>query len=112
MRRAALLAIPAAAGLLLAAAVPAPAAQSVAGPVLTSEILTAGLAFGDFTYPVQVGKRVTVRRHTLDVGEVVEWRNEPSTTIALFQSGSLTNYPNCSSKQGWRAFPAYYVVRR
>lgn len=111
MRRKALLIAPMAVGALMAAAIPAPGAPAVAGPVTTSEIITAGLAFGDFTYPVQEGKQVRIRRHVLDVGEVVQWKNQPSSTIALFQSGRLTNYPNCSSKQGWRAFPAYYVVR-
>lgn len=97
------------------------AAPSVAGPAGTGPVgtgpvgwtissLTAGLAFGDFTYPVNAGKEITVERHVLDPGEVIRW-NGPGTTVAINQSGNLTNFPSCSSKQQWRAFPAYYVVR-
>lgn len=97
--------------LLAPAAAPAVSVAQSAGPVGANvKLVTSGLAFGDFTYPVAEGKRVTISRHVLDPGEIVTW-NSPGTTVAINQTGELRNFPSCTSQQTWRAFPAYYVVR-
>lgn len=96
--------------LLLPLATPA-AALSTAGPVGAGVTkVTDGLAFGDFTYPLVAGRKVTIQKHVLDPGETVTWSGE-GTTVAINQSGELRNFPSCKSQQTWRAFPAYYVVR-
>ncbi len=90
----------------------APAAAAPAGSPLGAEttLVTSGLAFGGFTYPLASGKQVTIERHVLDPGEIVRWDGE-GTTVAINQSGPLQHFPSCRSTQLWRAFPAYYTVR-
>lgn len=95
---------------LTAPAAAAPAEEAI--PIGGVGVVTAGIAFGDFTYPLQAGKRITVQRHVLDPGEIIRW-DGPSTAVAMHnnEEGDLTNYPNCTSQQRWRAYPAYYVAR-
>jgi hypothetical protein len=100
-----------AATLLLPVAAPATAADAAAGPVGASvQVVTSGLAFGDFTFPLAAGKKVSIQRHVLDPGEIVRW-NKAGTTVAINQTGQLQNFPSCKTQQLWRAFPAYYTVR-
>ena len=96
--------------LTLAPAAAAPA--EVAPPVGGVSVVTAGIAFGDFTYRLEQGKKLTVQRHVLDPGEIIRW-NGPSSVVAMHgtEEGDLTNFPNCFSQQRWRAYPAYYVAR-
>lgn len=97
--------------LMFPLATPGAAAPAGLGPVgASTEVVTAGLAFGDFTYPLTAGKQLTVQRHVLDPGEIVRWEGE-GTTVAINQTGELANFASCRTKQLWRAFPAYYVVR-
>ena len=96
----------------LALSVTAPAAAEEAMPIGGVNVVIGGVAFGDFTYPVEAGKRVTVQRHVLDPGEILTWKG-PSTVVAMHgnEDGLLQNYPNCNSVQNWRPYPAYYVAR-
>ncbi|MBA3742157.1 hypothetical protein [Sporichthya sp.] len=96
--------------LILPLAAPAQAAESE--PVGNVNIVIAGVAFGQFTYPLEAGKRITIQRHVLDPGEIISW-NGPSTVVAMHgnEDGDLTNFPNCRSQQTWRPYPAYYVAR-
>lgn len=96
--------------LLLPLAAPAAAAPA-AGPVGASVTkVTSGLAFGDFTFPLAEGKKVSIQRHVLDPREIVRW-NGAGTTVAINESGPLQNFASCRTQQLWRAFPAYYTVR-
>lgn len=99
------------AGVLLVPAVLVPNVTPAAAAETTTRV-TFGQAFGDYAYPLAEGKLFTIQRHVLDPGEVVRWRSE-GTTVAIHQTRgvTLTNYPSCTSKQSWRAFPAYYVAR-
>lgn len=94
-----------------AAATPAAPAEE-AMPIGNVGVVIAGITFGDFTYPLEAGKRITIQRHVLDPGEVIRWEG-PSTVVAMHnnEDGDLTNFPNCTSQQRWRAYPAYYVAR-
>lgn len=100
--------------LVLPLAGPAAASPTAAtaGPIGEVGVVIAGVALGEYTYPLQEGKAVSVKRHVLDPGEVIRW-NTPETLIAMHgnEDGDLTNFPNCNSQQGWRAYPAYYVSR-
>lgn len=110
MLRSAVLAPLAAGALLLPLATPAAAGTTV-GPIgASTQLVTSGLAFGDFTYPLAAGKQVTIQRHLLGPGEVVRW-DGPGTTVGINQTGELRHFPSCSLQQTWRAFPAYYAVR-
>lgn len=112
MRRSALTTLVAGA---LAVSLTAPAAAEEAEeamPVGNVNVVIGGVTFGDFTYPVEAGKRITISRHVLDPGEVIRWKGV-STLVAMHgaEDGDLTNFPNCNSQQRWRAYPAYYVAR-
>ncbi|MGQ0626356.1 MAG: hypothetical protein ACT4PP_17120 [Sporichthyaceae bacterium] len=103
------------AALGLGAAPQAGARTTGLGPVgMSAEFVTAGIQFGDFTYPVATGRKLTVSRHLLEPGEVLRW-DGPGSTIALNQDGLLAHFPSCtkgaSTQQRWRAFPAYYYLR-
>ncbi len=95
--------------LLLPLATPASAATGTpfGGSV---QKVTSGLAFGDFTFPLAPGKKVTIARHVLDPGELVRW-DGPGTTVAINETGPLQHFASCRTQQLWRAFPAYYTVR-
>ncbi|MGQ0632271.1 MAG: cupin domain-containing protein [Sporichthyaceae bacterium] len=111
----------AAAAALVAAATPivvapqAGARSDGLGPVgMSAEFVTAGIQFGDFTYPLAEGKKITVSRHILGPGQILRWEG-PGSTIALNQDGPLAHFPSCTkgatTQQRWRAFPAYYYLR-
>ncbi|HUR73475.1 MAG TPA: hypothetical protein VMZ00_04320 [Sporichthya sp.] len=99
--------------LLLSLAAPAQAAPAEeAPPVGNVNVVIGGVALGQFTFPLEAGKALTIQRHALDPGEIIRWKG-PSTVVAMHgnEDGDLTNYPNCTSQQRWRAYPAYYVAR-
>lgn len=69
------------------------------------------IAFGDFTYPIDDGAAVHLRRYHLDVGDVVDWGSEPGTVLGMVQAGRLSNYLGCSQAQLWRPPVGYYLPR-
>ncbi len=96
----------------LALSVAAPAQAEESEPIGNVNVVIGGVAFGQFTYPLEAGKTLTVQRHVLDPGEIITW-NGAATYVAMHgnEEGDLTNFPNCNSQQTWRAYPAYYVAR-